>query len=146
MAAVREYFYEVDLQGRLFHDGTELTEPGFLDFFFKRLRGNDTGRFPDHPFLSPCAGELNFVRAEDRPIVFHGLSGEDLMYAASLEQRFQAEELRFSRTGRLYHPAPVDGLGLLHSRLVLSLGEDIHEQGGAYVLRQKGRDYTIHPL
>ncbi len=37
---VREYFYEVDLSGRLFHDGTELSEPRFLDFFFKRLRDN----------------------------------------------------------------------------------------------------------
>ena len=150
MTPPREYFYDVDLRGQLFHDGTQLTEPRFLDFFFKRLRKNDTGRFPEHPFLSPCAGELNFVRADDRPIVFHDLhtrrSGEELVYAASLAVPFAPDQLRVSPAGRLYHPAPVGGLGLMHSRLALLLGEDVREQDGGYVLHRGGRDYRMQPL
>ena len=143
---VREYFYDVDLSGRLLHDGTELCDPRFLDFFFKRLRENDTGRFPEFGFLSPCAGELNFVRAEDRPIVFHRLRDNQLIYAAGLEQLFEPAELRVSAKGRLYHPASVGSFGLLHSRLALVLGEDIREGGGGYVLRRDEQDYRIQPL
>jgi len=146
VSPAREYFYDVDLGGRLFHDGGELTEPRFLDFFFKRLCANDTGRFPAYPFLSPCAGELNFVRAQDRPIVFHKLSGEDLVHAASLRERFDAAELRVSGAGRLYHPAAVGGFGLLHSHLALMLGESIREANGGYVLRWQDEDHRIRPL
>ncbi len=143
---VREYFYEVDLSGRLFHDGTELSEPRFLDFFFKRLRDNDTGRFVEYSFLSPCAGELNFLRARDRPIVFHSLRDNQLVYAAHLEQRLEPGELRVSAAGRLYHPATVGEYGLLHSRVALQLGEDIREEDGSYVLRRCEQDYRIRPL
>lgn len=146
MPQLREYFYDVDLGGRLFHDGGELTAPRFLDFFFERLRANDTGRFPDYPFLSPCAGELNFVRAEDTPIVFQKLVGGNLVYAASLEQPFQPAGLRVSTAGRLYHPAAVGDLGLLHSRLALQLGESVREQDGGYVLHWRGQDHAICPL
>ncbi len=146
VSPVREYFYDVDLSGRLFHDGGELCDPRFLDFFFKRLRANDSGRFPAYPFLSPCAGERNFVRAEDRPIVFQKLCGEDLVYAASLRRRFAAAELRVSGAGRLYHPASVGGFGLLHSRLALMLGEYIREEEGGYVLCWHDQDHPIRPL
>lgn len=142
----REYFYEVDLYGRLFHDGSELTEARFLDFFFKRLRANDTGRFPDYPYLSPCAGELNFVRAADTPIVFQKLVDEDLVYAASLTRPFDPTQLRVSTAGRLYHPAPVGGSGLLHSHLALRLGDSIREQEEGYVLRWQDRDHAIRRL
>jgi Domain of unknown function (DUF4505) len=142
----REYFYDIDLGGRLFHDGGELTEPRFLDFFFGRLRVNDTGRFPGFLFLSPCAGELNFVRAEDRPIVFQKLLGEDLVYAASLRQRFDPAQVRVSGVGRLYHPAPVGEMGLMHSRLALRLGDSIVEAERGYVLRWQDREHLMRPL
>ena len=146
LAPAREYFYDVDLFGRLLHDGGELTEPRFLDFFFKRLRPNDTGRFGDYPFLSPCAGELNFVRAVDRPIVFRRLNGDKLVYAATLTFFFEPGALRVSAGGRLYHPAPVGEVGLLHSHLALQLGERIRQQGAHYVLQQGDQEFPIRPL
>ena len=44
----------------------------FLKFFFTRLKSNDLGRYADEfPYISPCGRkEVNFVRAEDMPIVF----------------------------------------------------------------------------
>ena len=52
-------------------------ERAFLDFFFRRLRLNDTRRFVDaYPFVSPCGREMNYVAAEDTPVVFHSLTAD----------------------------------------------------------------------
>nr|XP_013800585.1 PREDICTED: UPF0598 protein C8orf82 homolog [Apteryx mantelli mantelli] len=43
----------------------------FLAFFFKQLQLNCSGRYEaDFPYVSPCGREHNFVRCDDRPIVF----------------------------------------------------------------------------
>jgi len=49
----------------------------FLDFFFSRLRPNDTGRLADrYPFVSPCGREMNYVAVEDVPVVFKTLTAD----------------------------------------------------------------------
>jgi hypothetical protein len=79
--------------------------------------------------------------------VFHRLSEEDLIYAASLRQRFDPAKVRVSGAGRLYHPAAVGGFGLLHSHLALQLAESIREdQDGVYILCWRGGDHTIRSL
>ncbi len=40
---MREYFYRIDASGRLSHEGSELSDPAFLDFFFSRLVPNKPG-------------------------------------------------------------------------------------------------------
>ncbi len=132
--ADREYFYRVDLKGRLLHDGTELTASSTP--FFRRLKRNATGRHPTHPFVSPCGREWNFVQADDRPIVFHTLTSvPELCYAFSLTVPFDPQSLWRNAVGRLYHRAPVGELGLLSSSLVLSLAERLVEVGDGYGLR-----------
>ncbi|XP_017695554.1 PREDICTED: UPF0598 protein C8orf82 homolog, partial [Lepidothrix coronata] len=43
----------------------------FLSFFFKRLERNRSGRYElEFPFLSRCGRERNFLRCDDRPVVF----------------------------------------------------------------------------
>ena len=43
----------------------------FLEFFFKRVKPNTTGRYEaDFPYVSPCGREMNYVRCDDLPIVF----------------------------------------------------------------------------
>ncbi|KAJ3599899.1 hypothetical protein NHX12_033853 [Muraenolepis orangiensis] len=77
-ARIREYFYYIDHQGQLFLDDTKVKnfvtcfkDRKFLVFFFSRLRSNQSGRYGDHfPFLSLCGRERNFVRCDDRPLVF----------------------------------------------------------------------------
>jgi hypothetical protein len=50
------------------------TEPAFLNFFYRQIKENDTGRhLPYFPYLSPCGKERNFLRCDDTPIVFHSL-------------------------------------------------------------------------
>eukprot|EP00287_Rhodomonas_sp_CCMP768_P017109 CAMPEP_0202811960 /NCGR_PEP_ID=MMETSP1389-20130828/3687_1 /ASSEMBLY_ACC=CAM_ASM_000865 /TAXON_ID=302021 /ORGANISM="Rhodomonas sp., Strain CCMP768" /LENGTH=145 /DNA_ID=CAMNT_0049483215 /DNA_START=157 /DNA_END=594 /DNA_ORIENTATION=+ len=103
---------------------TCLKEPKFLNFFFKRLVRNTleegSKHLPAYQYVSPCGKELNFVRAEDTGIVFHQLAGNRLVYAADLSVPYQPEKLCISEDGRLYHPAPEIGLGLIASGLVAS--------------------------
>jgi len=87
----RCYFYNIDLQGRLFLEehmpkniATSIKDTRFLDFFYKRLQrvddkmriwmeANDVVPVTDYPFVSPCGRELNFVRPAATPVVFHSL-------------------------------------------------------------------------
>lgn len=74
---------------------------------------------PHYPFLSLCAGELNFIRTEATPIVFkalvpvapatsrsHGSTSYALQYAGDLSSPFLPGSLCVDATGRLFHPAP----------------------------------------
>uniref|UniRef100_A0A8C3J0G8 Chromosome 8 open reading frame 82 n=1 Tax=Calidris pygmaea TaxID=425635 RepID=A0A8C3J0G8_9CHAR len=112
----------------------------FLAFFFKRLEPNRSGRYEaEFPFLSPCGGERNFLRCEDRPIVFtHLLPPPDppswlLSYCGGghrLAVPFQPQSLvMLPENGRLYHPAPAKsgGVGLVRSALALEWSS-----GGAF--------------
>lgn len=60
----------------------------------------------DYPFVSPCGGELNFIRPACTPIVFHSLDSmsNDLIYGGTRTQKFKTSDLAMSEeTGRLYH-------------------------------------------
>ncbi|NWT07529.1 CH082 protein, partial [Mionectes macconnelli] len=101
----------------------------FLSFFFKHLEPNRSGRYEaEFPFLSRCGRERNFLRCDDRPVVFtHVLPGSAgthlLSYCgggAGLAVPFQPEKLLvLPENGRLYHPAPrrAGGVGLVRSAL-----------------------------
>jgi len=69
----RNYFYTVDLQGRLFLEesspkniATSLKSPKFLKFFFKQVRRNETGLHENYSMTSPCGKEMNFIKAGQR--------------------------------------------------------------------------------
>ncbi|XP_071526729.1 UPF0598 protein CG30010 [Panulirus ornatus] len=139
---IREYFYYIDHQGMLFLDDSRMKnftscfkEKKFLQFFFSRLRFNETGRYPEFPFLSPCGRERNFIRCDDLPLVFTHLVMKDM--ASGPEEHlaygnagdvmtlfFQPSEICMqTETGRVYHPAPerVGGVGLIRSQLSIHL-------------------------
>ncbi|KAF0301121.1 UPF0598 protein C8orf82 [Amphibalanus amphitrite] len=136
---VREYFYYIDHQGMLFLDDAKMKnftscikEQKFLRFFFNQLRMNDTERYPEFPFISPCGRERNFVRCNDLPIVFtHVLAPSDgssnfkLSYnhaGALLSTAFDPHLLcMLPGTGRVYHPGPArsGGVGLVRSALAI---------------------------
>lgn len=117
----RCYFYNVDLQGRLFLEetmpkniATSIKDTRFLDFFFNRLQkiSNKHKDFmkglsipmEDYPFVSPCGKELNFIRPAATPIVFHSIDKDNLVFAGSKKQLFDHARLAISEhTGRLYH-------------------------------------------
>ena len=46
----------------------------FLEFFFKRVKVNNSGRYEsEFPYLSPCGRETNYIHCDDLPIVFSQL-------------------------------------------------------------------------
>ncbi|KAM9365808.1 UPF0598 protein C8orf82 homolog [Pholidichthys leucotaenia] len=139
---IREYFYYIDHQGQLFLDDTKVKnfvtcfkDKQFLVFFFSRLRLNQSGRYQDDfPFLSLCGRERNFLRCDDRPVVFtHLLQGhtqeeqELLSYCGGAEKLsvpFRPEALFMHPVnGRVYHPGPEHsgGVGLVRSALAIEL-------------------------
>ncbi len=146
-APAREYFYTIDASGRLWHDGTELTDARFLNFFYKRLGPNETGAHPDFPFLSPCGLELNFVRAESWPLVFRRLREGQLEYAPDLVVGFQPSGMRFTVPGgRLIHPAPVGRYGAFSRELTLEISRDIVTHPEGYLLSYGGSEFIVRPL
>ncbi|XP_024866581.1 UPF0598 protein C8orf82 homolog isoform X1 [Kryptolebias marmoratus] len=144
---IREYFYYMDHQGQLFLDDTKmknfvtcLKDKNFLVFFFSRLRSNQSGRYEeDFPFLSLCGRERNFLRCDDRPVVFthllqspagpQGPTGEQelLSYCGGAEMLavpFRPEALFMHPvSGRVYHPCPErsGGVGLVRSALAIEV-------------------------
>ncbi|CAJ1059410.1 UPF0598 protein C8orf82 homolog [Xyrichtys novacula] len=136
---IREYFYYIDHQGQLFLDDTKVKnfvtcfkDKQFLVFFFSRLRSNQSGRYEeDFPFLSLCGRERNFIRCDDRPVVFtHLVHSEDkelLSYCGGADKLtipFRPEALYMHPvTGRVYHPCSErgGGVGLVRSALAIEL-------------------------
>lgn len=55
---MREYHYHVDGEGRIFHDGTEIVDPGTLRFFVMAMQ-----RTPEGRHLAMCQGERNWFEA-----------------------------------------------------------------------------------
>ncbi|GFQ91074.1 UPF0598 protein CG30010 [Trichonephila clavata] len=109
----------------------------FLQFFFRRLKFNDTNKYQkEFPFLSPCGKEKNFVRCDDLPIVFtHILESENseegdyLSYGHTgelLKVKFEPEMIcMLPESGRIYHPGPeaTGGVGLIKSSLAIHLSQ-----------------------
>ncbi|CAI8021449.1 UPF0598 protein C8orf82 homolog [Geodia barretti] len=77
----REYFYYIDHQGQLFLDDTRVKnfitcfkDKKFLEFFFKRVKINTSGRYEsEFPYVSPCGRETNYICCDDLPVVFSQL-------------------------------------------------------------------------
>ncbi|XP_077982897.1 UPF0598 protein CG30010-like [Glandiceps talaboti] len=145
---VREYFYYIDHQGQLFLDDTKVKnfitcfkEQKFLAFFFRMLKKNNTDRYnEDFPYLSLCGIERNFIRCDDRPIVYsHILEVPDedepdevknvLSYGGTgdkLTIDFEPQKLcMLPQSGRIYHPAKakVGGVGLIKSSLAIDISK-----------------------
>lgn len=117
-------------------------EKKFLEFFFKRIRVNKTGRYEDDfPFLSLCGRERNYIRCDDVPIVYthivsnnhgesfliYGYVGNNLKVMFIPEKMFMLPE-----TGRVYHPAEdkYGGVGLVRSKLAIELSKYFEFKNG----------------
>lgn len=61
-----------------------LADVQFLNFFYKRIKENRTGRYEDtFPWVSLCGIERNFLRCDDTPLVYTELNGEELRVGQS---------------------------------------------------------------
>ncbi|KAM9307821.1 UPF0598 protein C8orf82 homolog [Gastrophryne carolinensis] len=163
---LREYFYYIDHQGQLFMDDAKVKnfitcfkDKKFLVFFFSQVQRNSSGRYEDSfPYISPCGRELNYIRCDDRPIVFTHLlrdsaSGAQMLsYCGGgdkLALGFQPEKLlMLPENGRVYHPAPerTGGAGLVKSALAFELSACFEFSGGSGIpshFRWEGERYAL---
>ncbi|XP_022608806.1 UPF0598 protein C8orf82 homolog [Seriola dumerili] len=172
---IREYFYYIDHQGQLFLDDTKVKnfvtcfkDKQFLVFFFSRLRSNQSGRYEeDFPFLSLCGRERNFLRCDDRPVVFthllqtpagpQGITGdqEQLSYCGGAEKLsvpFRPEALYMHPvSGRVYHPCSErsGAVGLVRSALAIELSPSFvyapeqGQSGQPTKFLWGGKEYTL---
>lgn len=106
-------------------------EKVFLNFFFKNIKRNKSGRYEqDFPYISLCGIERNFIRCDDVPIVYtHLLPNDggykliiaysDLWYPFTPESLYMLPETASKHAGRIYHKAEdrFDGYGLIRSQL-----------------------------
>jgi hypothetical protein len=65
---VREYRYTVDRDGRIFHEGSEITDPLVLRFFLLAMQ-----KTPDGRYLVICQREQNWFETPDTPFVVQRL-------------------------------------------------------------------------
>uniref|UniRef100_A0AC34QMK7 Uncharacterized protein n=1 Tax=Panagrolaimus sp. JU765 TaxID=591449 RepID=A0AC34QMK7_9BILA len=125
---VREYFYYLDHNGQLFLDDARMKnftscfkDKRFLNFFFWRLKLTEKDEYQQHfPYMSPCGKECNFLRCDDRPIVFTDLHEDEDLFVYNCSTKtvpFQPSKLCMFPNGRLYHPANFDNYGLVKSKL-----------------------------
>ncbi|XP_055695419.1 UPF0598 protein CG30010 [Lutzomyia longipalpis] len=143
---IREYFYFIDHEGRLYLDDARMKnftscfkDKKFLHFFFTRVRLNNTDRYSgSFPYLSPCGRERNFIRCDDLPIVYtHTMEdGMKLSYNHAgdlLTVPFQPDKIFMSPdTGRVYHPAieRYGSIGLIRSKLAIEFSKNFDFQDG----------------
>jgi hypothetical protein len=151
----RRWFYDIDRDGVLWHDGTPLDDPVFLRGFFARLRRDDERRFADYPWVSVCAGERNYVRAAITPIVFRRFEVQPgaaaplagvLFGNGGVEVTFDPGALRRDRQGRLFHRAPVGDVGYLLPAVTQALAERLVEDGDDVVFVDGGHQHRIERL
>jgi hypothetical protein len=64
----RQYWYQVDRDGRVFHDGTEIVDAPTLRFFLRAMTRAEDGRY-----LVVCQGERNWFEVHDTPFVVQRL-------------------------------------------------------------------------
>ena len=78
---VREYRYQVDRDGRVFHDGTEVVDPAVLAFFLGAMEQS-----PEGEYHALCQGEQNWFETADTPFVIQRIrTGLDHRGLASIE-------------------------------------------------------------
>lgn len=119
-------------------------EKKFLRFFFSQLKMNNTNRYTDFPFLSPCGKERNYVRVDDCPFVFTHVISKDVEGKKQLRLAYNhADDLltlsfhpekifMLPETGRVYHPAPqkAGSIGLIRSKLAIEFSKYFQFENG----------------
>ncbi len=171
---MRKYYFCVDKRGLLFNDefvksglrniATALKDKTFLDVTFKMLRPLKPDDYlinNNHKYthISPCRGELNYVRCLDpnSSLVFTSLENREniLSYAGNLTHPFDVNLLRV-HNGYMYHKIThhrhlKDTYGLLHPDIAFHLTSTTtceSQSGGTcqeenFFIHYKGKNHLI---
>ncbi|MFH4978905.1 hypothetical protein AB6A40_005614 [Gnathostoma spinigerum] len=156
VAKTREYFYYIDHQGQLFLDDARMKnftscykEVAFLNFFYRRLKANQTGRYEkEFPYVSTCGPEKNYLRCDDRPHVFTFLDFQTEMWkigGSNISFPLEITRLCMFPNGRLYHPSSFGNYALVKSKLADLLYPHFifNSNGDPTHIRWKGKEYDL---
>jgi hypothetical protein len=143
----REYRYRVDLDGRIFHDDTEIVDPAVLRFFLLALRQTEDGRW-----RVMCQGESNWFDPVDTPFVVQRLEPRvdagrleaiTLVFAGEHRERLDPATL-VTESGRVFCGVRK---GTIKARLgrvaMLQLAPFLTEDAGAAMLPLGGARWPI---
>jgi hypothetical protein len=144
---MREYHYQVDAEGRVFHDGSEVLDPLTLRFFLRAMT-----RTPEGRWLVVCQGERNWFEPDGTPFVVQRLrpvpregvlDGLELVLAGDHREPLDPATLESDR-GRLYCRVRRGALPARFGRVALQqLGPHLRDEGGRPVLVLGGRRHPI---
>ena len=144
---MREYWYRVDAEGRVFHDGSEVLDPLTLRFFLRAMT-----RTPDGRWLVVCQGERNWFDPEGTPFVVQRVrtlsregapDGLELVMAGEHREPLDPATLESER-GRLYCRVGRGAFPARFGRLALQqLGPHLGDDGGRPVLVLGHRRHPI---
>jgi hypothetical protein len=144
---MREYRYQVDAEGRVFHDGSEVLDPPTLRFFLRAMT-----RTPEGRWLVVCQGEQNWFESDETPFVVQrvrpvlregALDGFELALAGDHREPLDPATLE-SAGGRLCCRVRRGAFPARFGRLALQqLGPHLREERGRPVLVLGGRRHPI---
>ena len=94
---------------------------------------NETNRYPEFPYLSLCGRERNYIRCDDKAVVYTHIietGKSDLLSYGGVGDRltvlFEPSKIcMLPETGRIYHPASADtgGVGLIKSSVAIAISK-----------------------
>jgi hypothetical protein len=144
---MREYRYQVDADGRIHHDGSEIVDPVTLRFFLRAMT-----RTPDGRWLVTCQGERNWFEADGTPFVVLRVRaaggtatapGVELVLAGDHREPLDPATLE-SVDGRLYCRVRRGAFPARFGRLALQqLAPHLRDQGGQLTLVLGGSPHPI---
>ena len=143
---MRQYRYTVDRDGRIFHDGSEITDGAVLRFFLLAMQTSPDGRY-----VAMCQGERNDFDTSDTPFVVQRIrsttdgSAIELFFAGDYHEPLQPSTLEEDAEGRLYCRVRRGAFRARFGRLALQqLGPHLGDRGGGPHLHLGGGSYPIH--
>ena len=146
----RNYFYFLDQEGQIWHEGTEITDPRFALTILRSLQKTDDGKY-----LARCQGENCFIEVEDVPYVvqdvaFHKDGGKlrqvDLLFPGGYMEILDPSTLQVSANHVLYCQVRRNQFDARFTRkayfkLAAFIGED--PKAHTYFLEMKEKRYPI---
>jgi hypothetical protein len=146
-SSMREYRYEVDAEGRIYHDGSEVLDALTLRFFLRAMTHTPEGRW-----LVVCQGERNWFDSERTPFVVQrvrpllrdgAVDGLELVLAGDHREPLDPATLE-GEDGRLYCRVRRGAFPARFGRVALQqLGPYLGDEGGRPVLVLGTRRHTI---
>lgn len=142
----RAWYYGIDAEGHLWHEGAELDDPDLLKFFMERMQ-----KLPDGRGYVLCQGEDCYLKAEDALYVVQDVKIApqriELVFSGGYEEKLDPTTLHVGEQNVLY--CQIRG-GEFEARFnrksYLELARHVKFDGKtqSYYIPLGGKNYPIH--